>query len=145
MIKPHKTATLEEFVESKTSSFTSYQAFSLVEIINDKTSVPIEFPAYIVLNDYFDEIKALTVDIELSDVEYLKYRYRPKLLAFDLYANTELGFLILMINDIFSIRDFNLRKLKLIPKTSLSTLLTNIKSAESKFIENYNTAARGDN
>ena len=145
MIKPHKTATLEEFVESKTSSFTSYQAFSLVEIINDKTSVPIEFPAYSVLNDYFDEIKALTVDIELSDVEYLKYRYRPKLLSFDLYGNTELGFLILMINDIFSIRDFNLRKLKLIPKTSLSTLLTNIKSAESKFIENYNTAARGDN
>lgn len=146
MVRSENTATFEDFVLTRTSSNNSYQTFSLVEII-DSGDFLIEFPAYLVLNDYFDELKEAAVEVKLSSAEYIKYRYRPKLLAYDVYNNTELAFLILMVNEMMNVKEFDLQSytLKMIPKKRLTEIMTNIKSAESSFIESYNTAARGDN
>ena len=141
---PKYTSSLDDFVDARTSSNTSYQTLSLVELINEDSRL-IEFPAYNVLNDYYDELKDAAVVINLSDEEYFKYRFRPKLLAYDLYNNTELGFIILILNELMSVKEFDLRQIKLISRSGLAAILTNIKSAESSFIETYNTAARGDN
>lgn len=144
LIKAHQTATLEDFVLSETSSNNSYASFSLVDLIKTDGNVTIGFPVFNVINDYFDEIREKRVTVELSDEEYTKYRYRPKLLAFDLYGNTELAFLILELNDIFNVNDFDLRSIKLLRKSDLSEMLTNIKSSEKKFIETYNTIAENE-
>lgn len=141
---PKYTSSLDDFVDARTSSNTSYQTLSLVELINEDSHL-IEFPAYNVLNDYYDELKDAAVVINLSDEEYFKYRFRPKLLAYDLYNNTELGFIILILNELMSVKEFDLRQIKLISRSGLAAILTNIKSAEASFIETYNTAARGDN
>lgn len=141
---PKYTSSLDDFVDARTSSNTSYQTLSLVELINEDSHL-IEFPAYNVLNDYYDELKDAAVVINLSDEEYFKYRFRPKLLAYDLYNNTELGFIVLILNELMSVKEFDLRQIKLISRSGLAAILTNIKSAEASFIETYNTAARGDN
>ena len=75
------TSTLEDFVDSKTSSSISYQTFSLVEMLDYDANIQIEFPAYSVINDYYDELKRLSVTIELTEEQYRMYRFRPKLLA----------------------------------------------------------------
>lgn len=140
-VKAIHTSSLEDFVLAKTSSINSYHSFSLVDLISIDSGINIAFPVFNVLNDYFDEIREKRVDVELSDVEYIKYRYKPKLLAYDIYGNTELAFLILEMNDIFNIHDFDLRNIKLVRKATLVDMLTNIKSSETKFIEKYNSVA----
>lgn len=136
-----KTSTLEEFVESKTSSSISYQTFSLVEMLDFDDDIKIEFPAFTVLNDYYDDMKRLSVVIELTDEQYNQYKFRPKLLADYLYGNGELSFIILMINELISAKDFDLRTLKLISKSKLNDFLTLVRSAETNFIKEYNTFA----
>lgn len=135
-----KTSTLEEFVDSKTSSSISYQTFSLIELIDDD-NLTIEFPAYTVINDYYDDMKKLAVTIELTEEQYQEYKYKPKLLANYLYGNGELSFIILMLNELVSAKDFDMRQVKLISKANLNELLTNIRSAEKDFINQYNTFA----
>lgn len=135
------TSTLEDFVDSKTSSSISYQTFSLVEMLDYDTNVQIEFPAYSVINDYYDELKRLSVTIELTEEQYRMYRFRPKLLADYLYNNGELSFIILMLNELVSAKDFDLRQVRLISKSNLNEALTLIRSAEREFIKEYNSFA----
>lgn len=144
VVKPYETASMEDFVLSKTSSANSYHSFSLIDLVKTDGDTNIAFPVFNVLNDYFDEIREKRIKIELNDNEYVKYRFRPKLLAFDLYGNTELAFLILELNDIFSPRDFDLRELYLLRKDTLTSMLTSIKSSESVFLEKYNSDAENE-
>ena len=81
-----------------------------------------------------DEIMERTVDYEFSDLEYIKYRYKPKLLAYDIYDTTELFFVILAINGMCSVKDFTKRKIKLLYKSDMLDLLNQIYSAESDYI-----------
>lgn len=135
------TPTLEDFVDSKTSSSISYQTFSLVEMLDYDENIQIEFPAYSVINDYYDDLKRLSVTIELTEEQYIMYRFRPKLLADYLYSNGELSFIILMLNELVSAKDFDLRQVRLISKSNLNEVLTLIRSAESNFIKEYNSFA----
>lgn len=43
----------------------------------------------------------------------LKYKYRPDYLSFDIYGTTILWELIMYVNEIFSVEDFNLIKVSL--------------------------------
>lgn len=103
--------------------------------------IKIEFPAYTVLNDYYDDMKRLSVSITLTEDQYLQYRFRPKLLADYLYGNGELSFIILMLNELVSAKDFDMRIVKLISKSDLNEFLTLVRSAETEFVKEYNTFA----
>ena len=80
----------------------------------------------------------MSQSVSLTDKEYYTYRFRPKLLANYLYGNGELYYIILWLNDIWSVKDFNFKKLKLISKTDLSEALSSINSSEREFINSYN-------
>ena len=104
---------LDNFVDSKPSNELSYHNLSLLEY--DPT-YKIEYNVFNVLSDYINDLKKLSVEVELTKNEYYTYRYRPKLLANFLYGNGELYFIILWVNDIWSVKDFDFRKLKLISR-----------------------------
>ena len=52
------------------------------------------------------------VTVELSDEEYLKYRFRPKSLSMYLYGTIELAPLLLDVNNVLSIAEFDFKRLK---------------------------------
>ena len=79
--------------------------------------------------------------VTLTDKEYYTYRFRPKLLANYLYGNGELYFIILLLNDIWSVKDFDFKTIKLIPKTQLSDVLSKINESEKDFIDLYNSSS----
>ena len=74
--KPHKTYTLEEFIESGENDLLTYANFSLLEKISD-----IEIPTENIIFDYISEIKKAAVTVKLTENEFIKYKYKPKLLA----------------------------------------------------------------
>lgn len=130
--------TLDQFADSKSSNDMSYYSMSLLEKDLDNN---IEYDVFNVISDYMNELKAMSKVVTLSETEYYTYRFKPKLLAKYLYGNTELYFIILWLNDMWSVKDFNLRQIRLIRNTELAEALSKINASERSFIKAYNEAA----
>lgn len=132
------TFTLDQFADSKSSNDISYYSMSLLEKdpINN-----IEYDVFNVISDYMSELKAMSKEVILSEQEYYTYRFRPKLLANYLYGNGELYFIILWLNDMWSVKDFNKSKIKLIKNSDLAKALSDINASEKDFIKAYNESA----
>lgn len=136
--KTSTTFTLDQFADSKSSNDISYYSMSLLE---RDPNTNIEYDVFNVVSDYMNELKEMSHSVTLTDTEYYTYRFKPKLLAKFLYGNTELYFIILWLNDMWSVKDFNLRTIKLIKNTELAEALSKINASEKSFIKAYNEAA----
>lgn len=136
--KNNTSFTLDQFADSKSSNSISYYSMSLLEKDPDNN---IEYDVFNVVSDYMNELKDMAKEVTLSDNEYYTYRFKPKLLAHYLYGNGELYFIILWLNDMWSVKDFNLRKVKLIKNSELAEALSKINASEKSFIKAYNESA----
>jgi hypothetical protein len=121
---------LQQFIDSGSKVSITYGKFSTTETVGD-----IKFPSYHVVDDYLDEIKSYAVDVELTKDEYFKYKYRPKILAYDVYGSTELDFIILALNGLADMKDFDLRTVKLLKKTYMTNIISSIYNSEVGFIQ----------
>ena len=133
MPNPKNTATLEEFVEAGASVTISYDNLALSEKIGN-----VKYPIYNIVSDYLIELMVTSVTVELNHDEYMKYKYRPKLLAEYLYGNTEMYFIILLLNNVCNVKDFNFKKVKLLKKEDMKILISAIYNSEKEFLETYN-------
>lgn len=127
---------IQQFISNKPTIGTDYQNMSLVEERDN-----IQFPVVnLITDDYFDEFKKASVRVELTEDEILKYKYRPKLLSYDIYDNTELYYIILRLNDLYNVKDFNLGKkyLYLIPKAKLKEYLSDVYTQENANAKTFN-------
>lgn len=127
---------IQQFISNKPTIGTDYQNMSLVEERGN-----IQFPVVnLITDDYFDEFKKASVKVELTEAEILKYKYRPKLLAYDIYDNAELYYIILRLNDLYNVKDFNLGRkyLYLIPKATLREYLSDIYTQENTNTKTFN-------
>ena len=133
--KPEKTYTLDQFIACQSDDVFCYNNLSFIDQIDN-----IKYNVYNVASDYLDEItSAYCVDVELTDDQLTRYKYRPKLLCYDIYGSQELYYLILIINDICSIKDFTKKKLKLPTKINMSELCKEIKNSNNSDIQLYNS------
>ena len=132
MSQAELTCTLEGFISYKDfDSNIYYSNLSIFEKSIDGNSVLL---SYNVLNDYIDEIMEMAVTVTLTDEEYIKYQYNPKGLAYMLYGSTEYYYIILFVNSMASVKEFNKRKIKLLRPNDLSKILSSIYSSEESFI-----------
>jgi hypothetical protein len=137
-VKVNKSFTLDQFANSKSSNDISYYSMSLLEKDPENN---IEYDVFNVVSDYMNELKAKAQEVTLSESEYYTYRFRPKLLANYLYGNGELYFIILWLNDMWSVKDFNLKTIKVLRSQDLSEALSSINAKEKSFIRAYNESA----
>lgn len=130
---PAKTSTLSDFINMKDNDNFTYANLALyMYSIDDKTVI---YSSDNVIYHYREELKAASIKYTFTEKEYHKYKYRPKLLAYDIYGSTEMYFVILAINDMCSIKDFNKRTINILYKQDLSRLLNQIASAEENRIK----------
>lgn len=93
-----------------------------------------------VLNDYLYELKKLSVNIQLTNDELVKYNYKPKLLSADIYGLTDFFYIILLLNGICNVKDFHdINPIKLIPSDTLGDYLSSITTNESTNIKRFNS------
>lgn len=130
---PGNTQSVEQFIIAGRTDEMTYSKFAILDRCVDQPSVI--YARDNIIYDYLDEIKSLAVQIELTDREYIKYRYNPKRFAFDIYGSTELYFIILAVNGICSSKDFNRRKIKALYKSDVIDILNAIYNAESQYID----------
>ena len=133
--KTSTTYTLDQFIQAGRMTTVSYNRFSYREAISNGTIVSI----LNVINDYMDEIQENAVNVDLNREQYRKYRMKPKLLCFDVYGNTEVYWVIMLMNGIIDVKEFDMKVLKMLRVDDMETLLTNIYNAEYKWMNQYNT------
>ena len=132
--KPESTYTLDQFISCQSDSNFCYNNLSFIDQIDN-----IKYNIYNVASDYIDEIVSnYCVTVILTDDQLSKYKYRPKLLCYDLYGSQELYYLILIINDICSIKDFTKNTLKLPTKVNMPVITKAIMNSNRSDIQKYN-------
>lgn len=133
--KIEQTYTVEDFIElGKDLDDLQYSKFAILSNPVSGVPNPIWYPEHNVIYDYEEEFKKLSLDVIMTDEEFLKYRFKPKLLAYDLYGSTELYFVILYTNGMYSIKDFNRKDIKLLKKSDMIGILEAIYNAERNYI-----------
>ena len=133
---PALTYKLSQFIKvGRQAPTLSYTDFSYRE-----THKGISYVIKNVLNDYLPELKKLARKVLLSDKEYEKYKYKPKLLSYDLYGTTEYYIYLLMINDMCNIYEFDSKKLLIITKSTLNLALSSIYRSEKANIIQFNNS-----
>lgn len=132
--KAYNTYTLDQYIACQSDNITCYNNLSFIDRINN-----IRYATYNVVSDYIDELRdEYCVKVVLTDNELNKYKYRPKLLCHDVYANGELAFIILLINDMCSVKEFTSATL-LMPKKDVMTEVTkHLMNANRSSISEYN-------
>lgn len=130
---PTKTSTISEFISFKNSDDISYNNLSFKDKYDN-----IIYPIKNIIDDYIDELIELSLSVTLNDQEYLKYKYKPKILANDIYGNSELDFIILRINNICNMKEFDMQTINLIKDEDLDNFLTSIYNANKNDLDIYN-------
>ena len=126
---------LSDFIKAGRMNTVDYDSFSYKDMLSNGTEVSI----LNIVNDYMTEIKSVAVKVKLSKEEYLKYRYKPKLLCRDIYGNSEVYYIIMLINGRIDVKDFDTSELLMLKVDDLNNLLTAIYNAEYKWMTKYNT------
>ena len=132
--KPYNTYTLDQYIACQSDTVTCYNNLSFIDRENN-----IRFPTYNVVSDYLDELREeYCVTVVLTDNELNKYKYRPKLLCHDIYSNGELAFIILLINDMCSVKQFTEQTLLMPKKETMAELTKHLMNANRSAISEYN-------
>lgn len=133
---PMYTHTLSEFILSGSN----IQVISYPKLCFSEKHNNIVFTVKNILQDYLPELKEMCITVYLSDKEQRKYKYNPKRLAADVYGYTDLYYIILMLNGMIDVREFDeIATLKMLTKSDLNYALSTIYSAESSSILSYNS------
>ena len=134
-----KAITIQEFIALGSIDDITYYNFSILEYLNG-------FDMFVtnILYDYEDEFNDMVVNVKFTDLERLKYRYKPSLLSYDIYGSIELAFVIMMLNGIIDPKEFNFKTIKLIRPNDLNNILSNIYAANSEYINENRTKLKTD-
>ena len=76
----------------------------------DGDKVVINFDSLLTQYRYF--LKKHIVILTLTDDQYLNYRFKPKSLSYDLYGTIEMASMLLSINNVVSVSEFDFKKVK---------------------------------
>lgn len=131
---PQETYTLKQFIALKDADDITYANYSILE--RSLTDPDLIYAIDNVIYTYLEEMKADAEAVSVDAEEKLKYMYRPKLLAFDCYGSTETYFILMALNGICNIKEFDLadNMFYALKPSKMSTYMSNIFNAESEYI-----------
>jgi hypothetical protein len=128
------TSTLQQLIMAGKHLQYTADKISLKDYIKRDDGSVVVFNLYSLTDRYMDDLEQFIMTIELSDSEYLKYRFQPKKLCLDVYNCPDLAPLILKINNMVSLLEFDKQSIRMF-KTNILKLLNEIKILEQ---EQYN-------
>ena len=134
IFKPQETYTIDQFIQCQSDEEINYHNFSYIDKYGN-----IEYSTYNILSDYIEELRDDYGKLIILDKDQLvKYEYNPKLLCYDIYGNGELAFIILLLNDMCNIKEFNKNKIIMLTKADMANITKWIYNSNKKAMEIYN-------
>lgn len=123
------TVSISELKNYDLTTEMSYSHFHLQSKIKTDTGDIIVNTEFLPLK-YFDIFKRGARTITLTEEELMKYRYQPKLFCYDHLGSIELWALLLRLNNMTSITEFNKATFK-VPPINVMELLNEVLILES--------------
>lgn len=114
----------------------SYSHFNLKTKLNSSDDEFIVNTEYIPLK-YFDVIKRSARTVTLTDRDLIEYKYQPKKYCYEILGNIELWSIVLRLNNMTSLTEFNKRTFK-IPGNNILKILNEILILENDNITRNN-------
>lgn len=132
--EPQETYTLDQFISLRDADKITYVKYSILERSLDHPEMVYAIDN--VIYKYLDIINRLKKTVIVDQDQKIKYQYKPKLLAYDVYGSTESYFVLLACNGMCNLKSFTLEEMKFYALTpgDLSSLMSSIYSAESRYI-----------
>lgn len=137
--KADATVSIQDFIALRNSDEITYYNYSILEYLNG-------YDMFItnLLYDYEDEINDLAVTIKLTNIERAKYRYKPYLLAYDIYGSTETKFILMMLNNIIDPKEFDFETIRALRPADLARLLNRINAVNDDFMSKMKSRLKAD-
>lgn len=131
---PNRTYSLESFINLKDSEPISYKKYSILE--QSITEPNVMYSIDNIIYPYMDEINQMRKIVTLTDKEILRYKFKPKLFAYDVYGSTEIYFVILAMNGMYGIKEFTLedKQLYALRPSDMNSLMNTIYNAETEYL-----------
>ena len=114
--------TIKGYIKSYRADEMTIDAFYLQDVFEDKSGGKMIVNGSPILPKYMPELRSIVEKHELTDDEYYRWRFNPKRMSYDLYGTTELWTLLLDINELTSVTQFNTRVLKVFPASIIDRL-----------------------
>ena len=134
---PYEAHTIYEFILIGQQSALNDQAddYFFKDVIDGQ-----EYTVYDTIDSYIYQLRDIASTVILSNKERETYKYNPKLLSYKLYNSVNYYWLILRLNDMYSVYDFNLESntLLLLTKEQLLDSLLAINKTEGSAMKYYN-------
>lgn len=112
LFKPFESNTISDIIEAGNKLEMSHSKlhFKSKYTTPENNDVIINYSS--IIDKYNDFVQKIVTEIELSELEYLKYRFQPKRFCMDYYGTTELWSSLLRINNMTSAVQFTKTKIK---------------------------------
>ena len=107
-----KENTIEDFTKAYKEERISFATLHYKEVGDKTDGSKIVLLSDSILDKYNKVLDEYLVTRVLTSSEFNKYQYNPKLLSYDLYKTTELWFLLLQANQLFSVTQFHINPIK---------------------------------
>ena len=129
------TYTLNDFIQFKDGNNATYSNFSI--FAKSITNNNLIYGISNILEEYLDDIKQYAKTIIFTKQEILRYKYKPKLLSYDIYGNTECDWVLLLLNGMCNAKEFSLYNEQLLAFTpsTLNSLLSQIMQGEATYMQ----------
>lgn len=128
--------TVKEYINNYNNEEITSSSFFLKQVFSSENNRKMIVNFNNLIIKYMPELKEIKVKVTLSNEEYAKYKYNPKVLSYDIYGTTELWFLILEANELHSITQFDSKTIYLF-RTDIVEKLGRILNLEID-TKNYN-------
>ena len=129
-------STIQSIIEDGKELKMTIKDLSLKEVITNSSGEMFVVNMYNLYEKYYELLLEHTTLVTLSDEDYMKYRFKPKLLSKDLYGTVELHYMLLRLNHVYSVINFDFTEMRVF-NANIKQLLNEIMVMESEdYIEN---------
>ena len=129
-------STIQSIIEDGKELKMTIKDLSLKEVITNSSGEMFVVNMFNLYEKYYELLLEHTVIVTLSDLDYKKYRFKPKLLSKDLYGTTELHYMLLRLNYVYSVINFDFTEIRVFT-ADIKQLLNEIMVMESEdYIDN---------
>jgi hypothetical protein len=136
-------STIQEIIEAGKRSALTTDELSLKTIVTNSSDEKFIINLTPVFEKYYELLTDYAVTVRLTEEEYLRYRFKPRLLSKDLYGTYDLHYLLLKLNHITSVIYFDYTELRVFTPEIVS-LLNEIKILEfDNYTENQMEIIKG--
>ena len=131
-----KRSTIQSVIEEGLELKLTIKDLAFKEIIENSSGEKFVVNMFNLYEKYYELLLEHATIVVLTDEEYRKYKYNPRLLSKDLYGTQELHYMLLRLNYVYSILNFDFREVRVF-RTNINTLLNEIMVMESEdYIDN---------